>query len=113
MFLYYTCRPTPVPSPSEHGETVPSPIPSASESSQSSLTRPISRRSTPRTPFQADLVELWVEAKATSSPMEETTNYDSFDVYIDEVRFLPDNATIIKVIDLREFHHYNNLFDTA
>ena len=45
--------------------------------------------------------------------MEETTNYDSFDVYIDEVRFLPDNATIIKVIDLREFHHYNNLFDTA
>ncbi|RMX47241.1 hypothetical protein pdam_00012926, partial [Pocillopora damicornis] len=90
-------QPTPVPSPSEHGETVPSPIPSASESSQSSLTRPISRRSTPRTPFQADPVELWVEAKATSSPMEETTNYDSFDVYIDEVRFLPDNATIIKV----------------
>lgn len=113
MFLYYTCRPTPVPSPSEHDETVPSPIPSASESSQSSLTRPISRRSTPRTPFQADPVELWVEAKATSSPMEETTNYDSFDVYIDEVRFLPDNATIIKVIDLRELHHYNNLFDTA
>lgn len=108
MFLYY--RPTPVPSPSEHGETVPSPIPSASESS---LTRPISRRSTPRTPFQADPVELWVEAKATSSPMEETTNYDSFDVYIDEVRFLPDNATIIKVIDPRELHHYNTLFDTA
>ena len=110
MFLYYTCRPTPVPSPSEHGETVPSPIPSASESS---LTRPISRRSTPRTPFQADPVELWVEAKATSSPMEATTNYDSVDVYIDEVRFLPDNATIIKVIDPRELHHYNTLFDTA
>lgn len=90
-------QPTPVPSPSEHSEIVPSPVPSASESPQTSLSRPISRRSTPSTPVQADPVELWVETKATSSPIEESTNYDSFDVYIDEVRFLPDNATVIKV----------------
>lgn len=35
-----------------------------------------------------------------SSPIEVTSNHDSFDVYIDEVRFIPDNATIIKVNDM-------------
>ena len=94
----FVSRATPLPSLSEHDEIMPSPVPSVSASRHSSVTRPISRRSTPRTPVQPDPVELWVETRVTSSPTEKTTNHDSFDVYIDEVRYIPDNATIIKVI---------------
>ena len=69
-------------------------------SHHSSVTKAASRRSTLTTPLQTESLELWLERRVTSSPSEETTctNHDSFDVYIDEVRFIPDNATIIKVI---------------
>ncbi|XP_032236502.2 uncharacterized protein LOC116617677 [Nematostella vectensis] len=45
-----------------------------------------------------DLGPLWVGPKVVAV-MEDApvTNDESFDVYIDEVRFIPDNATVIKV----------------
>ena len=91
------CRPTQLPSLSEHDGIIPSPEPSVLASHRSSVTMPASRHSTPSMPVQSEPLELWLESRVTSSPIEETTNYNSFDVYIDEVRFIPDNATIIKV----------------
>ena len=88
-----------LPSLSEHEGIMQSPEPSVLASHHSSVTRPASRRSTPSTPLQTEPLELWLESRVPSSPIEETTNHDSFDVYIDEVRFIPDNATIIKVIE--------------
>ena len=44
-----------------------------------------------------DAEELWVGRIVDQPAIEVTTNRDSFDVYIDEVRFLPDGATVIKV----------------
>ena len=90
-------RPTQLPSLSEHEGIIPSPEPSVLSSHGSSVTRPASRHSTPSTPLQTEPLELWLESRVTSSSIEETTNHNSFDVYIDEVRFIPDNATIIKV----------------
>lgn len=71
-----------------------------SASHHSSVTKAASTHSTPSTPLQPESLELWLERRVTSPSIEETTctNHDSFDVYIDEVRFIPDNATIIKVI---------------
>lgn len=92
-------RPTQLPSLSEHEGIIPSPGPSVLASHHSSVTRPASKRSTPSTPLQMEPLELWLESRVTSSPIEVTTNHDSFDVYIDEVRFIPDDATIIKVIE--------------
>jgi len=91
-------RPTQPPSPSEYEGVIPSPDPSVLASHHSSVTRPASRRSIPNTPPQT--LELWLESRVMSSPIEVTSNHDSFDVYIDEVRFIPDNATIIKVNDM-------------
>lgn len=90
-----------LPSLSEHEGIIPSPVPSVLSSHHSSVTKASSRHSTPSTPLQTKSLELWLERRVTSSPTEETTctNRDSFDVYIDEVRFIPDNATIIKVIN--------------
>jgi len=90
-------RPTQLPSLSEHEGIIPSPEPSVLASHSSSVSRPASRHSTPSTPVQTEPLELWLESRVTLSPIEETTNHNSFDVYIDEVRFIPDNATIIKV----------------
>lgn len=96
MFVLIS-RPTQPPSPSEYEGVIPSPEPSVLASHHSSVTRPASRRSTPNTTLQAEPLELWLESRVMSSPIEVTSNHDSFDVYIDEVRFIPDNATIIKV----------------
>ena len=38
-----------------------------------------------------------MERVVNPPPTEVTTNHDPFDVYIDEVRFIPDGATVIKV----------------
>lgn len=93
-----TFRPTQLPSLSEHEDVVPSPTPSTMQYHHSTITRPVSRRSAQSTPLQADPEELWVEMNRTPAVnIEVTTNHDSFDVYIDEVRFIPDNATAIKV----------------
>jgi len=59
-----------------------------------------SRDSTCVTPCQdVDLGSLWVETKNTihNGNQQKLTNKDSFHVYVDEVRFIPDNATVIKV----------------
>ena len=62
------------------------------------MARPASsRRSVQRTTPKMDAEELWVERIVDQPAIEVTTNRDSFDVYIDEVRFLPDGATVIKV----------------
>ena len=42
---------------------------------------------------------------STSVAIEATTNRDPFDVYIDEVRFIPDNATAVKVSDRYYLYH--------
>ena len=70
-------------------------------SHHSSVSKAASRPSTPSMALQTESLELWLERRVTSSLIEETTctNHDLFDVYIDEVRFIPDNATIIKVIE--------------
>ena len=47
--------------------------------------------------MQSDPEELWVERIENSPAIEATTNREPFDVYIDEVRFIPDAATVIKV----------------
>lgn len=47
--------------------------------------------------MQSDPEELWVERIENSPAIEATTNCEPFDVYIDEVRFIPDAATVIKV----------------
>ena len=47
--------------------------------------------------MQTDPEELWVERIENSPAIEATTNREPFDVYIDEVRFIPDAATVIKV----------------
>ena len=92
-------RPTQLPSVSEHEGIVPSPAPSV-PLDHSPVSRPVSRRSTASAPVsQTETVELWVASTVTSPPIQLTTNRDSFDVYIDEVRFIPDKATIIKVTE--------------
>lgn len=72
------------------------------ESHHSTVTTPgpVSRRSAQSTPPQADPEELWVERIVNPPPTEVTTTHDPFDVYIDEVRFIPDGATVIKVNNL-------------
>lgn len=92
-------RPTQLPSISKHEDILPSPVPSPTESYQSTVTRPVSRRSTAHSAtLQSDPEELWVEMNVSPSvAIEATTNRDPFDVYIDEVRFIPDNATAVKV----------------
>lgn len=47
--------------------------------------------------MQTDPEELWVERTENSLVIEATTNREPFDVYIDEVRFIPDAATVVKV----------------
>ena len=47
--------------------------------------------------MQTDPEELWVERTENSLAIEATTNREPFDVYIDEVRFIPDTATVVKV----------------
>ena len=47
--------------------------------------------------MQTDPEELWVERTENSLAIEATTNREPFDVYIDEVRFIPDAATVVKV----------------
>lgn len=47
--------------------------------------------------MQSDPEELWVERIENSPAIEATTNREPFDVYIDEIRFIPDAATVIKV----------------
>ena len=47
--------------------------------------------------MQTDPEELWVERIENSPAIEATTNREPFDVYIDEIRFIPDAATVIKV----------------
>ena len=47
--------------------------------------------------MQTDPEELWVERTENSCGIEATTNREPFDVYIDEVRFIPDAATVVKV----------------
>ena len=47
--------------------------------------------------MQTDPEELWIERIENSPAIEATTNREPFDVYIDEVRFIPDAATVIKV----------------
>ena len=47
--------------------------------------------------MQTDPEELWVERIENSPAIEGTTNREPFDVYIDEVRFIPDAATVVKV----------------
>lgn len=96
----FISRPTQLPSLSEHEQIVPSPVPSVPEFHQSPVTRPVSRRTAPSVPPQTDPEELWVERIVRRPPIEVTTNHDRFDVYIDEVRFIPDNATVIKVNNL-------------
>ena len=62
------------------------------------MSRPVSRRTAAvSTPMQSDPEELWVERIKNSPAIEATTNREPFDVYIDEVRFIPDAATVIKV----------------
>lgn len=62
------------------------------------MSRPVSRRTAAvSTPMQSDPEELWVERIENSPAIEATTNREPFDVYIDEVRFIPDAATVIKV----------------
>ena len=41
---------------------------------------------------------LWVPRTKSASVPKNVANNDQFDIYIDEVRFIPDNATIIKVM---------------
>ena len=83
---------------SEQEEIIHSPTPSVPESQHSPVARPASsRRSVQSTPLHTDPEELWVERIEDQPAIEVTTNHDSFDVYIDEVRFLPDGATVIKV----------------
>lgn len=90
-------QPTQLPSLSEHEEIIPSPTPSVPDSHHSTVPRPVSRRSASSRPLQTDPEELWVERIENQPTMEVTTNHEPFDVYIDEVRFIPDNATVIKV----------------
>ncbi|XP_015769135.1 PREDICTED: uncharacterized protein LOC107347559 isoform X2 [Acropora digitifera] len=91
-------QPTQLPSLSEHGDVIPSPTRSPIQSHHSTVTRPDSGRSTESTLQQTDPEELWVEMNRNSAVnIEVTTNHDPFDVYVDEVRFIPDNATAIKV----------------
>lgn len=47
--------------------------------------------------MQTDPEELWVERTENSLAIEAITNREPFDVYIDEVRFIPDAATVVKV----------------
>lgn len=62
------------------------------------MSRPVSRRTAAlSTPIQTDPEELWVERTENSLGIEATTNREPFDVYIDEARFIPDTATVIKV----------------
>ena len=62
------------------------------------MSRPVSRRTAALSiPIQTDPGELWVERTENSLGIEATTNREPFDVYIDEVRFIPDAATVVKV----------------
>ena len=98
MILAAAFRPTQPPSLSEHGDVIPSPTHSPIQSHHSTMTRPDSGRSAESTLQQTDPEELWVEMNRNSAVnIEVTTNHDPFDVYVDEVRFIPDNATAIKV----------------
>lgn len=93
-----TFRPTHLPSLSEHEDVISSPTPSPVQSHHTTMTRPVSGRSAQSTLLQTDPEELWVEMNRNSAVnIEVTTNHDPFDVYIDEVRFIPDNATAVKV----------------
>ncbi|XP_073258638.1 uncharacterized protein [Porites lutea] len=90
--------PTQLPSLSEHEGVIPSPSPSVPDSHHSAVSRPVSRRTAAlSTPMQTDPEELWVERTENSLAIEATTNREPFDVYIDEVRFIPDAATVVKV----------------
>ncbi|XP_073258640.1 uncharacterized protein [Porites lutea] len=89
--------PTQLPSLSEHEGVIPSPSPSVPDSHHSAVSRPVSRRTAAlSTPMQTDPEELWVERTENSLAIEATTNREPFDVYIDEVRFIPDAATVVK-----------------
>lgn len=55
--------------------------------------------------MQTDPEELWVERTENSLGIEATTNREPFDVYIDEVRFIPDAATVVKVHRRTFFFH--------
>ena len=62
------------------------------------MSRLVSRRTAAlSTAMQTDPEELWVERTENSLDIEATTNREPFDVYIDEVRFIPDAATVVKV----------------
>lgn len=78
-------------------QTTPSNQKSRAKSRKS--TRSESRSTTITNDTEADLGELWIEKRVLAdSPSARINNSESFDLYIDEVRFIPDNATIIKVI---------------
>ena len=66
--------------------------------------------------MQTDPEELWVERTENSLGIEATTNREPFDVYIDEVRFIPDAATVIKVrrktLFLLSFNRPSQFFST-
>jgi hypothetical protein len=85
-FFLFTCRPS---QPEVD-------INSLQSSLNGNRTRPNST-STTLTPDQPDLGELWIEKRSAGSVSSRISNFESFDLYIDEVRFIPDNATIIKV----------------
>lgn len=78
-------------------QTTPSNQKSRAKSRKS--TRSESRSTTITNDTEADLGELWIEKRVLAdSSSARINNSESFDLYIDEVRFIPDNATIIKVI---------------
>ena len=69
--------------------------------------------------MQTDPEELWVEKTENSLAIEATTNREPFDVYIDEVRFIPDAATVVKVhtktfffslLFNRPFHRFSSFY---
>lgn len=99
LICLFHFSPTQLPSLSEHEGVIPSPSPSAPDSHHSVVSRPISRRSAAlSTPIRTDPEELWVERTENSLAIEATTNREPFDVYIDELRFIPDAATVVKVL---------------
>ena len=65
-----------------------------------SLDNSVQENNTPSPEYEHDedvqLGDLWVENKQQSQ-LKKLTNTESFHVYVDEVRFIPDNATVIKV----------------
>ena len=92
--LFFIARPTQIPSlfgveGVSHGSASPSP--------GSSMTEPPTRQSASSTTPPSQPIELWVERAPSVPSVELTTNRAPFDVYIDEVRFIPDNATVVKV----------------